>query len=203
MAEYTLTNTAAVVDASIQKVANATTTPTDSSPLMVTSGGVKAYVDAQDTALETSIVAIEADITALQAAKIEVAKYSRIAETGYTSDSIIQLTEDSDPNNIGTVIASGAVRVGAGIYLVNLTGEFFEDDNDIYDYYDLSLRSSGTSVYTVRINETGNSIYKLVSVVYILTVPASSTKDLDLYLREVNNAYASSKNVVLTLVKLG
>ena len=47
MAEYTLTNSAAVVDASIQKVANATTTPTDGSPLMVTSGGVKAYVDTQ------------------------------------------------------------------------------------------------------------------------------------------------------------
>ena len=46
MAEYTLTNSAAVVDASIQKVANADTTPTDLSPLMVTSGGVKAYVDA-------------------------------------------------------------------------------------------------------------------------------------------------------------
>tara|TARA_R110000772_G_scaffold57632_3_gene130362 strand:- start:184 stop:792 length:609 start_codon:yes stop_codon:yes gene_type:complete len=45
MAEYTLTNSAAVVDASIQKVANATTTPTDGSPLMVTSGGVKNYVD--------------------------------------------------------------------------------------------------------------------------------------------------------------
>jgi len=47
MAEYTLTNTAAVVDASIQKVAGANTTPTDGSPLMVTSGGVKAYVDTE------------------------------------------------------------------------------------------------------------------------------------------------------------
>jgi hypothetical protein len=49
MGEYTLSNSAAVVDASIQKVAGATTTPIDGSPLMVTSGGVKAYVDTQIT----------------------------------------------------------------------------------------------------------------------------------------------------------
>ena len=53
MAEYTLTNTAAVVDASIQKVANATTTPLDDNPNMVTSGGVKAYVDTQVSAINT------------------------------------------------------------------------------------------------------------------------------------------------------
>tara|TARA_R110000803_G_scaffold41983_2_gene90126 strand:- start:2218 stop:2844 length:627 start_codon:yes stop_codon:yes gene_type:complete len=62
MAEYTLTNTAAVVDASIQKVANATTTPLDGDPNMVTSGGVKAYVDDQNTALEAQILAIESEL---------------------------------------------------------------------------------------------------------------------------------------------
>ena len=53
MGEYTLSNSAAVVDASIQKVAGADTTPRDISPLMVTSGGVKAYVDTQISAINT------------------------------------------------------------------------------------------------------------------------------------------------------
>jgi hypothetical protein len=45
MSEYTLSNPAAVIDAAISSVAGADNTPTASSQNMVTSGGVKTYVD--------------------------------------------------------------------------------------------------------------------------------------------------------------
>ncbi len=45
MSEYTLSNSAAVIDAAISSVAGADATPTAGSQNMVTSGGVKTYVD--------------------------------------------------------------------------------------------------------------------------------------------------------------
>lgn len=47
MPEYTLSSPAAVIDAAISSVAGADNTPTASSQNMVTSGGVKNYVDNQ------------------------------------------------------------------------------------------------------------------------------------------------------------
>jgi len=201
MSNFILNNTAEEVNSAIGKVVNATTSPLDESPNMVTSGGVKAYVDTQIGALDPRLTAAESDITALQNAPARVATYSRTANTAYTGTSIIQLTEVSDPDNIGTPISSGGVRVGAGIYLVNLVGEFFEDDGDYNDYFKVNLRDSGTVVFSAGINEMGSG-YKLVNAVYISTVPASSTKDLDIQFQEVSNTVGYSKNVVLTLVKL-
>lgn len=45
MPTYTLSNTAADIDSAITRVASADTTPTDASQNMVTSGGVKGYID--------------------------------------------------------------------------------------------------------------------------------------------------------------
>jgi hypothetical protein len=47
MPTYTLSNTAADIDSAITRVASADTTPTDTSQNMVTSGGVKSYVDGE------------------------------------------------------------------------------------------------------------------------------------------------------------
>lgn len=62
MATFTLTNSAGDIDNALQKVVAVTTTPLDGNPNMVTSGGVKAYVDTQDTALEAQILAIESEL---------------------------------------------------------------------------------------------------------------------------------------------
>jgi len=206
MAEYTLTNSAAVVDASIQKVAGADTTPTDISPLMVTSGGVKAYVDTAIAGVDVDTSAIEADVAAL---KTKVARYSRTANTFYSGTSIIQLTEDSDPDNIGTVLTSGTydggVRVSEGIYLITCIGEFYEDDGDNNDYFLVNLRSSGTTLLSHRINETQGKPtgdYESVSQLYVLTVPAGSTSDINIQFQRVSTTSGSSRNVYLTLVRL-
>ena len=124
MAEYTLTNSAAVVDASIQKVANANTTPTDLSPLMVTSGGVKAYVDAQDTALETQILANTAAIagSGVKTAKLTAADGS--LGGGSSKSATISLAVVSDPDSLVSVTNGVVSLPNAGTYFVGFSGSF-------------------------------------------------------------------------------
>jgi hypothetical protein len=62
MANYILNNTAADVNIAIGQVLNADATPIFNSSQLVTSGGVKVYVDTQIGPLETRISAIESEL---------------------------------------------------------------------------------------------------------------------------------------------
>lgn len=155
MAEYTLTNSAAVVDASIQKVANATTTPTDSSPLMVTSGGVKAYVDTQDTALEAQILANTAAI-AVQSSSVKQAVFSFPDTTFHSSQSLTGWTLLSD--NTGGVTytsngtSNGTFTLGSGVWVgffSSLATEFDDRDDDRFTF---SLRKNGSNIWSRSLN---------------------------------------------------
>ena len=210
MPSYTLTNNASDIDSALSRVVAAETVPSTGSQNMVTSGGVKNYVDTEVAGLDSRLTTAETDITALQAATVRVAGYSRAANTLYSSTSIIQLTEDSDPDNIGTVLTSGTydggVRVNGGTYLITCTGEFYEDDGDNNDYFLVNLRSLGTTLISYRINETSGGAdgdYDFVNLVYVLTVPAGSTSDINIQYQRVSHTSGYSKNVTLTLVKLG
>lgn len=132
MAEYTLTNTAAVVDASIQKVANADTTPIDSSPNMVTSGGVKAFVDAADTALEAQILAnTQAIVTSsVKTAKLTAADGS-VGGTS-TSSTTIPLAVISDPDLLVSVTNGVVSLPNAGTYFVGFSGRFSSSTYNTY-----------------------------------------------------------------------
>ena len=203
MANFILDNTASDINTALGKVLSPDTSPTQTDAL-VTSGGVKTYVDNAVDGLNTRVTTAESDISALQTATIGVARYSRTAVTGYSSSSIIQLTEDSDPQNIGTVLTSGTydggVRVSGGTYLITCTGEFSVDE---YDYFLVNLRSSGTTLLSDRIKDTGSTTtYDFVNFVAVLTVPAGSTSDINIQYQEVGRTSGYSKNVVLTLVKL-
>ena len=66
MANYILQNTASEIDNALSKVLNADTSPTATDAL-VTSQGVKTYVDNAIQGVGTDTSAIEADITALEA----------------------------------------------------------------------------------------------------------------------------------------
>jgi hypothetical protein len=209
MPSYTLTNNASDIDSALSRVVAAETVPSTASQNMVTSGGVKNYVDTEVSALDTRLTTAESGITALQAG-LKVARYSRAALTSYTSTSVIQLTEDSDPDNIGTALTSGTygggVQVGAGTYLITCTGEFYEEDQDNDDYFLVNLRSSGTTLLSERINETEDGAggdYDSVNIIYVLTVPVGSTSDVNIQYQRVSGASGSSRNVSLTLVKLG
>ncbi len=81
--EYTLSNTAALIDAALTRVVSADTSPTAASQNMVTSGGVKAAIDDigsgssaivttasfTDTALEDSTESLTATDTAIPTSK--------------------------------------------------------------------------------------------------------------------------------------
>jgi hypothetical protein len=165
MAEYTLTNSAAVVDASIQKVANADTTPVDASPNMITSGGVKAYVDAQDTTLEAQVLANTTAIanSGLKAATLSAANgYKGI----YDSNLYIPFTEQSDPDNLISVSSGNIKLQSAGTYLISIEGSLQEADSDGNDYWVVQVKK-GSSVQRELIVNEGTSELNYVQVSFV------------------------------------
>ena len=133
MAEYTLTNSAAVVDASIQKVAGADTTPSSGSPLMVTSGGVKAYVDTQDTALEAQILAIESEIqNTTTAVSLERAAEFRTSSESYQT---VPLSAVGQPDYF-TDNGNNTFTILAGNYLMWFSFLWKTE----YTYYSIELQ---------------------------------------------------------------
>ena len=85
MGNYTLSNSAAVIDSAITRVASADTTPTANSQSMVTSGGVKAALDNITIAKETSISGITDTDSAIptSAAVLDANQFS--LKSGYTT----------------------------------------------------------------------------------------------------------------------
>ena len=59
MNDYTLSNSAGVIDSAITRVASADTQPTSNSANMVTSGGVKQYVDDQITTRQAPLTPLQ------------------------------------------------------------------------------------------------------------------------------------------------
>jgi hypothetical protein len=86
MPEYTLSNSAAVIDAAISSVAGADNTPTASSQNMVTSGGVKNYVDTEASALDTRIDGVESNLSALGIVSISTASVTSDQSGGFFSN---------------------------------------------------------------------------------------------------------------------
>jgi hypothetical protein len=215
MSTFNLTNTATQVDTAIQAVVGADTAPTDASVNMVTSGGVKTYVDnvvgdlgsktvttesvgIASTDNDTSIPTSAAVNDAIAANILKIATYEKAS--GNTASSIvIPVTETSDPGNIGSV-SSGTVNLGSGTYLVSYTGEFSEDDNQSDDYYDVEFRHNGTALFADRINETGNNVY--VKRGQSIIVSSASSQTVDIYLAENPSTFIYYRNVKLTVVKL-
>tara|TARA_B110000977_G_C10916155_1_gene431213 strand:+ start:140 stop:739 length:600 start_codon:yes stop_codon:yes gene_type:complete len=70
MATYTLNNSAGDIDDALQKVVAVTTTPLDGNPNMVTSGGVKAYVDTAVTSLNTTVANLADIVTGFNTSSI-------------------------------------------------------------------------------------------------------------------------------------
>jgi hypothetical protein len=215
MSTFNLTNTATQVDTAIQAVVGADTAPTDASVNMVTSGGVKTYVDnvvgdlgsktvttesvgIASTDNDTSIPTSAAVNDAIAANILKIATYEK-ASGNTASSVVIPVTETSDPGNIGSV-SSGTVNLGSGTYLVSYTGEFSEDDNQSDDYYDVEFRHNGTALFADRINETGNNVY--VKRGQSIIVSSASSQTVDIYLAENPSTFIYYRNVKLTVVKL-
>ena len=70
MSTFTLRNTAAEIDSAISRVASADTEPKSNSANMVTSGGVKQYVDAINVGANSFLAPLVARINALSTPEI-------------------------------------------------------------------------------------------------------------------------------------
>lgn len=132
MAEYTLSNSAAVIDSAITRVALADTTPTVNSQSMVTSGGVKAALDNITIAKETSINGITNTDSAVptSAAVLDANQFS--LKSGYT---LLHDTFDSDtksgvaPSSGFLVIEYQMIGTAGNDNIVTVGGQSFNMNN--------------------------------------------------------------------------
>jgi len=118
MSEYTLSNSAAVIDAAISSVAGADNTPTASSQNMVTSGGVKNYVDTAIAGVDVDTTAIEADVLELQAGKTAGAVITRTAQFSVNSESYQTIPLDVSRQNDFLSASGNDITITAGHYLM-------------------------------------------------------------------------------------
>jgi hypothetical protein len=141
MSTYTLNNSAGDIDSALQKVVSATTTPTDGSPLMVTSGGVKAYVDTAVTSLNTTVANL-ADIV-----------------TGFNTSSILDSTMSVTSGN-----RASSISMNVGTFLNRSTA----DSLATVDYLTCALygmTGNHDELTISRVSIKDNNAYSCVSAV--------------------------------------
>lgn len=218
MSEYTLSNSAAVIDAAISSVAGADATPTDGSQNMVTSSGVKTYVDGtvgvfagktvtteatgigntdNDTSIPTSAAVV--DYVGSEA-RIKYATFT--AANGSTSvTSWLPLVENQDPDNIATVSGGIIKPTEAGLYAFSWSGNVREDDNDTSDYFTVTTVFASTNIISVRVNEQQFD----TTASYLAPITNTNT-NTGIYLQpNVTGYYYTTmfwQNVKATLIKL-
>lgn len=217
MAEFPLTNTASDIDVALQKVVGITTTPTAGNSNTVTSGGVHAALQSLNhTNMDAGFLVTEAEgisnndtdtqiptcaaVSEFIASSIKFASYTNTSGGSTSSDSVIPLTEAVDVSNIGSV-SSGEVTLDAGTYLVFLTGSFQEQDSDTSDFFTIKLRHNGSTVASVKIDETGTgTIYKGITLMSVITSTTSQT--VDVFADETSFSTVRYRDVSLNFVKL-
>lgn len=131
MSEYTLSNSAAVIDAAISSVAGADATPTAGSQNMVTSGGVKTYVDGLTSTLDPRIAAVEADVLDLQDQRPYSGELNGSVAPVYNQLKNIPFAVSFTSNNFAPSISDGVITVDkAGLYSLNFTPSYSGGYND-------------------------------------------------------------------------
>ena len=167
MSEYTLSNSAAVIDAAISSVAGADNAPTANSQNMVTSGGVKNYVDTAIAGVDADTAAIEADVLELQQTVFtgETINFSGVVSSAST---LATFTAPAAGLYIGTLIGSFPRTTSAGFANIKLwwqnngetldvnTGSYVTDNSPSVSFTrnPVVLPQGGTIV--IRTTETGN-----------------------------------------------
>lgn len=132
MSEYTLSNSAAVIDAAISSVAGADATPTAGSQNMVTSSGVKAYVDGLTSALNPRLTAVEADVLELQDQRPYSGELTGSVAPVYNQLKNIPFAVSFTSNNFAPSISNGVITVDkAGVYSLNFTPSYSAGTNAI------------------------------------------------------------------------
>ena len=179
MSEYTLSNSAAVIDAAISSVAGADNTPTASSQNMVTSGGVKNYVDTAIASVDADTAAIEADVLELQTAFTrETFNFSGAANSAST---LATFTAPAAGLYIGTLIGSFPRTTSNGFANIKLwwqnNGETLDVNTESY-VTDNSLSVSFTrnpvilpqgGTIVIRTTETGDGAVNTYNLTFTIS----------------------------------
>ena len=156
MSNYELSLTAGEIDIALQKASSPDTSPQNTDNL-VTSQGIKTYVDTAVATLTAQIAAVAGSIIPVSTANyyLEGSRTQATPTYVFNSNGVFALAEVSDPSGIATVSAGVITIQSAGNYMVTYSGMFSEEDSDTGDYYKVRFRKDGNAVvpeYTI--NET-------------------------------------------------
>lgn len=88
MPSYTLTNNASDIDSALSRVVAAETVPSTASQNMVTSGGVKNYVDTEVSALDSRIDSIESTLSTLDIVSISTASVTSVSAGSFNNPTV-------------------------------------------------------------------------------------------------------------------
>ena len=113
MPDYPLSLTASEIDAALQKASNPDTEPQQNNNL-ITSGGVKTYVDSAISGVEADISGLEADVLAKTAGAV----IARTAEFSVTSESYQTIPLDISKQNDFLSANNNDITITAGHYLM-------------------------------------------------------------------------------------
>jgi len=155
MSSYTLSNNAADIDAAISSVVGADATPTAGSQNMVTSGGVRAYVDGavgdfagktittEATGIENTDDDTSIPTSAAVIGYVPKAVYGLVNQGSTNVTGVLPIVEISDSNNLGN-LNSGTITLPAGAYVLSFSGEFNKLNAATFNasYY-ISLQHNG------------------------------------------------------------
>lgn len=171
MPTYTLNNTAGDIDSALQKVVGANTTPIDNSPNMVTSGGVKSYVDNISDALETQVNNLSSIVTGFNTASILDSTISVSSANRVTSINV----------NVGTFLNRSTAVPLATVDYVAVALYFYNGNNDTttcrgVEIEDLNAYScvSARSVKTKTLGSNQDGFWYLHDVLILPTLGFSS-----------------------------
>jgi len=118
MPSYTLTNNASDIDSAISRVVAAEAVPSAGSQNMITSGGVKNYVDTVIAGVDTDTSVIEADVIALQAGKTAGAVVTRTSQFSANSESYQTIPLSVSRQNDFLSASGNDITITAGHYLM-------------------------------------------------------------------------------------
>ena len=157
MANFILDNTASDINTALGKVLSPDTSPTQTDAL-VTSGGVKTYVDNAISGVSSDTTAIEADVLALQTAvnSFFLSATLTLPTKSYSSSAVVTGWVESDPNGFinftgGSTFSLNTNNVEkAGLYSATLV--LFANDSDTgsdafrLEFYRNGVLQSGMSI---------------------------------------------------------
>jgi hypothetical protein len=166
MPEYTLSNSAAIIDSSITRVASADTTPIANSQSMVTSGGVKAALD--NLATGNTLTVDSFDASALDDSTDGLSDTDTAIPTcAAVTDFVRSNFTLKPPENLGTSSTSGVTTT--------ITGNTPHDGTIVISYYGAKSKVGRDNPVPVSVTLTAvvdGATYKSQGFINTITIPA-------------------------------